>query len=159
MDRILTVQEPYASALVHGIKHFEFRSWKIPPGVKVWIHAGKTAGVHFDKLAQWLRENGDHVAADYIEWTVGTDDTPRPDLSGSTLAQAIYHSKGRRDSLEFPFGHIVGWCIFGQAVPTTGEECKFGKFANPVERFHALDPKDWKMHKGSLGLMPFGGIS
>lgn len=159
MDKILTVQEPFASTLVHGLKRFEFRPWRIQPGVRVWIHAGLKAGVPFEGLAQWLRANGDDVAADYIEWTVGVDDTPRPDLSGSPLARAIYASKGMDGAWEFPFGKIVGWCVFGTAVPTVGEESRFGKFANPVEQFHALAPTEWKMHKGALGLRPFGGIS
>lgn len=159
MDKILTVQEPFASALVHGLKRVEFRPWRIQPGVRVWIHAGLKAGVHFDHLARWLREQGDPIAAEYIDWTVGTDDAPRPDLSGSTLAQSIYASKGMDGAWEFPFGKIVGWCVFGDAMSTVGKESKFWKFTNPVEQFHALAPTEWRMHKGALGLRPFGGIS
>lgn len=158
MDRILTVREPFASALVHGVKKAEYRSWKIPAGTRVWIHSGLQPGVPFVDLAQWLRDNGDATAGEYIDWTASNEDTKRPDLSRSPLAQAIYSAKGLQGSFEFPFGSIVGWCIFGESAPTTGEECKLGKFANPVEQFHALDPKAWKRHKGSLGLMPFGGI-
>jgi len=158
MDRILTVREPFASALVHGIKKAEYRSWKIPSGTKVWIHAGMQPGLPFDEVPGWLREHGELSAADYLEWRDSTDDRPRPELS-SPLSQAIYDCTGFQHGFEFPFGKIVGWCVFGEAALTDGPESRFGKFANPVECFHALDPGQWRMHKGSLGLMPFGGIS
>lgn len=158
MDKILTVREPFASALVHGIKRFEYRSWKIPAGYKVWIHAGMQHGLSFADAILWLRDHGETVAADYLEWTDSKDDRPRPGLS-SPLSQAIYASKGLQGGFEFPFGKVVGWCIFGEAAPTDGPESKLGKFANPVESFHALRPDQWRVHKGSLGLMPFGGIS
>jgi hypothetical protein len=158
MDKILTVREPYASALVHGIKKVEYRSWKIPAGVRVWIHAALQPGLPFPQVPAWLREHGEFPAADYMEWTDAKDDRPRPPLA-STLAQAIYDSKGLPGGFEFPFGRIVGWCVFGESRLSEGAECKLGRFANPVESFHALRPDQWRVHKGSLGLMPFGGIS
>ena len=158
MDKILTVREPFASALVHGIKKAEYRSWKIPAGSKVWIHAGMQPGLPFDEVPAWLREHGETTAADYLEWRDTNDDRPRPELS-SPLSLAIYECTGFQGGFEFPFGKIVGWCVFGEAVPTNGPESKLGKFANPVESFHVLRPDQWRVHKGSLGLMPFGGIS
>lgn len=158
MDKILTVREPYASALVHGIKRFEYRSWRIQPGTKVWIHAGAVPGMPVSEVPAWLRSNGDETTASYIEWMFSDSDGPRPDISKSPLSKAIYVSTGMVPSLLFPFGKVIGWCVFGESVPTTGEECKFGRFANPVESFHALDPSQWRMHKGSLGLMPYGGV-
>jgi len=158
VDRILTVRDPFATALVHGLKKAEFRNWKIPADIKVWIHSAQAPGMHFDALPAWLRSLGDPVAADYLEWTDRSDDSPRPNISSSTIAQAIYDSKGLPGGFEFPFGNILGWCVFGESVPTTGEDVKLGKFANMVERLHALRPNEWRMHKGALGLMPFGGL-
>lgn len=93
MDKILTVREPFASSLVHGIKKAEYRSWKIPAGSKVWIHAALQHGLPFPQVPAWLREHGEFPAADYMEWTDAKDDRPRPPLD-STLTQAIYDSKG-----------------------------------------------------------------
>lgn len=157
MDKILTVREPFASALVHGIKKAEYRSWKIPKGSKVWIHAGLQPGIRFHDVPAWLREHGEACAADYLEWTTGADDAPRPSLD-SPLAQAIYCAKGLPGGFEFPFGKIVGFCVFGESIETSGDERKLGRFANMVESARALAPEAWTVHKGSLGLMPYGGV-
>jgi len=156
MDKILTVREPFASALVHGIKKAEYRSWRIPKGSKVWIHAGLQPAMGFANATTWLREQGETSAADYMEWTLGTDDTPRPELV-SPLSHAIHASLGFPDKLHFPFGKVIGYCVFGESVETSGEDRKLGKFANMVESAHALPPEAWTVHKGSLGLMPYGG--
>jgi len=156
-DKIITVRQPYASALVCGIKPAEYRSWRIEPGTRVWIHAGLSPDLDAAETADYLDSLGDPVAADYLRWMVGADDRPRPDISGSIMAQHMYASSGRRDGLALPVGVVIGWCIFGEARPTEGGECKFGRIANPVVDRHLLDPKDWRMHQGSLGLRSYGG--
>lgn len=157
MDKILTVRQPYASALVHGVKDREYREYRIPKGTKVWVHAGMKAAIHFNDLPAWL-DDKDPVAAEYLRWTVGTDDSPRPDLSQSSLAQAIYDCKGHPEGCELPFGRVIGYVVFGDSYLTEGDESTFGKYANTVDSFHALKPGEWKVHKGSLGLMPYGGV-
>ena len=157
MDKILTVREPYASALVHGIKKAEYRSWRIPKGSKVWIHAGLQCGLGFTDAKDWLREHGEMCAADYMDWMDSAEDVPRPPLD-SPLSRAIYYAKGLQGAYEFPFGKVLGFCVFGESVETSGEERKLGRFANMVESAHALPPEAWTVHKGSLGLMPYGGV-
>ena len=156
MDKILTVRQPYASALVHGVKDSEYRAFRIPKGTKVWVHSGLQAAFHFSELPAWL-DDKDPTAAAYLRWTLEDNDTPRPELS-SALSQAIYDCKGLPGGLELPFGFVIGWVVFGDSYQTEGEEAKLGKYANKVDSFHALNPREWKMHKGSLGLMPYGGI-
>lgn len=157
MDKILTVREPYASALVHGIKKAEYRSWRIPKGSKVWIHAGLQPAMEFAKVPEWLRDQGEPCTADYMDWTMESNDCPRPELI-SSLSRAVYASLGMATASVFPFGMVIGFCIFGESVETSGEERKLGRFANMVESAHALPPEAWTVHKGSLGLMPYGGI-
>jgi hypothetical protein len=40
-DRVLSIQQPYASLIVHGIKRVENRSWDTPYRGLVWIHASR----------------------------------------------------------------------------------------------------------------------
>lgn len=40
--KVLTIKQPYASAVVYGYKEFEFRSWKTNYRGKILIHAGMT---------------------------------------------------------------------------------------------------------------------
>lgn len=156
MDKILTVRQPWASALVHGLKHFEYRSWKIPAGQRIWIHAGLSSGMTIEQASEFLRLAGDGVAAAYLLWMQGKDDSPRPPIERSRLAQSMYEASGRHKTA-FPYGLVVGWCIFGEAIetPKDAPESTFGRFANPVNEYRPLNPEGWRIHKGSLGLMPY----
>ena len=159
MDRILTVREPFASALVTGLKKAEYRPYRIPAGTKVWIHSGLQPGIRMDKeLTTWIREQGDPIAADYIEWMYSEDPGPRPLVEQSALASMIYQSTGTPKGRIFPFGKIIGYCVFGESTKAEGEERRLGAWANHVQESRLLDPKDWRIHKGSLGLMPYGGV-
>ena len=152
MDKILTVRQPYASALVCGAKAAEFRGWKITPGVRVWIHAGKAAGK--SDPGAYFREIGDPIAADYFAWMRSDSDDPRPDIERSELARHMRASSKLLKSA-LPFGRIIGWCEFGEARPTEGAERTFGAIANPVVGRHVLAPEEWRIHVGALGLRPY----
>ena len=155
MDKILTVRQPWASALVHGLKKHEYRPWRIQPGVRVWIHAGRDPGLSPADCVEYLARI-DPIAADYMTWAMGSDDRPCPDFEASPLADDMFECASRfREAL--PMSRVLGWCVFGEAeeTPEGSEERKFGRFANPVESFHALAPDEWRVHKGALGLLPY----
>lgn len=155
MDKILTVRQPYASALVHGVKDREYRAFRIPKGTKVWIHVGMKSAMSLEEIVVWLDSN-DPKAAEYLRWTMSDTDSDRPDMS--PLSQAIYESLGLPTKTILPFGVVIGYVVFGDSYATEGDESTLGKYANMVDSFQALKPGEWKVHKGSLGLMPYGGI-
>ena len=158
MDKILTVRQPYASALVHGVKDREYRAFRIPKGTKVWVHAGMQLGMQPLEIPDWFREIGATKAAEYLDWTSGKTDTRPEGINDDALANAIWESLGLPKPMVLPFGVVIGYVVFGDSYATEGDESTLGKYANKVDSFHAIKPREWKVHKGSLGLMPFGGI-
>jgi hypothetical protein len=50
----LTVQQPYASLLIEGIKHYETRTWKVPSRL-----IGETIAIHAAKSGKLVKVVGD----------------------------------------------------------------------------------------------------
>lgn len=69
--KVLTVHQPWAWALVHGLKPVENRSWRLPPsllGRWVAIHAGQAFDrADFAKAAAW----SGHPVEDVGVWETG----------------------------------------------------------------------------------------
>ncbi len=55
--KALTIKQPAASLIIHGIKKYEFRSWKTKYRGKILIHAGKGINNEYiSKFKEYLPE-------------------------------------------------------------------------------------------------------
>ena len=39
--KAITIRQPYASLLIRGVKEWEYRTWKLPVGTPIAVHAGR----------------------------------------------------------------------------------------------------------------------
>ena len=60
--KVLTIQEPYATFIMHGTKKIETRSWKTKYRGEIYIHAGKSKKflkrIHNNKVLKLLENIG-----------------------------------------------------------------------------------------------------
>lgn len=60
--KVLTIQEPYATFIMHGMKKIETRSWKTKYRGEIYIHAGKSKKflkrIHNNKVLKLLENIG-----------------------------------------------------------------------------------------------------
>lgn len=98
--RALSIQQPWADAILHGTKRVENRTWRRAPNAElgwVWVHA--PAG--HDKAGElWMREQGLHMPP---------VDVPRSALIGLAYIHTI--NNGALDASDpWAFGPWC-WCI------------------------------------------------
>ena len=53
--KVLTIKEPWATLIIEGYKHYEFRSWKTNYRGKILIHAGMS--LEYDMLEKFKDYN------------------------------------------------------------------------------------------------------
>ena len=141
--KIITIREPFATALLTGTYDAERRKYRLSG--PTLIHAALKPGMNPDKCGKWLRERGDVSAADALDWVVADGAEPAEPLSD--LAISILASAAAFE-LAFPLGRVVGYVEDWEPVREGNEWVN--RPINPV-RFpvDALLPT----HRGALGLL------
>ena len=108
--RALSLQQPYASAIIDGPQRIENRPRKmgLKAGDWIWIHA--SLGFYFN-MAEWITGSRYELQALWPEAPVGSRAYPRGVILGAALLGGTYEHLGP------PQGWAVGpWCTQIEAV-------------------------------------------
>ena len=142
--KIITIRQPFASALLTGTYDAEHRKYRLSG--PTLIHAAAKPGMSPDACAKWLRERGDESAAQALEWQAGLSEIEPADPL-SDLAVTILASVAEFGEI-FPFGYVVGYVADWEPVREGNEWANkpIGAVRFPVT---ALLPT----HRGVLGLI------
>lgn len=140
--KILTIRQPFASALLTGAYDAERRKFRLSG--PTLIHAAMEPGMSPPKAAEWL-SGRDPEAARMFAWLDAEDDSPAP---SSALAGIMLDSVAELGEA-FPFGVVVGYVADWEPVREGLE------WANrPVGVVHFPVSTDLPQHRGALGQLP-----
>lgn len=140
--KILTIKQPYASALLLGIYDGERRKFKLS-GPTI-IHAAKDAAMSPTKIGAFFAANGDGVAASALCWGEGKGEFP---AEQSLMSMLIGDSCDALGTL-LPVGRIVGFVEDWDCV-------KEGPIwvNKPIGSTHFIPGLETPEHRGVLGFV------
>lgn len=144
--KIITIRQPFASALLTGTYDAERRKYRLEG--PTLIHAGKKPGMNPDDIIAWLREHGDETAAQAIEfaWSDPQPDAPADPISD--LAVVILASMVEYGEM-WPFDRIIGYVEGWEPVRESPTQ-----WANkPINPHRFPVGKNLPSHRGALGLL------
>lgn len=140
--RILTIRQPYASALLTGAYDAERRKFRLSG--PTLIHAAKEPAMPPKKASEWLSSRDPH-ATHAMEWAQAVRADMPPE---SPLSDVIIDSVAAFDTL-FPFGKIIGYVEDWEPVREGLE------WANkPVNPVHFQVEDILPEYRGALGHLP-----
>jgi hypothetical protein len=139
---ILSIRQPYASALLTGIYDAERRKFRLSG--PTLIHAAALPGMRPPAMIEWL-ESRDPAAACAVAWGLGLRDDDPPE---SPLADAVIDSIAADGSVLI-FGRIIGYVADWDPIREGVE------WANhPIGAVHFPISSALPMHRGALGSLP-----
>lgn len=140
--KIITIRQPYASALLAGIYDAERRKFRIEG--PTLIHAAKDPAMQPKDCARWLLSR-DPMAAHALDWATGKrDDMP----DESPMSTIIMDSVADFEEA-FPFGRIIGY-VDGWDPVREG----LGWANRPINPVHFDISVSMPQYKGALGHLP-----
>lgn len=140
--KILTIRQPYASALLTGVYDAERRKFRMSG--PTLIHAAASPAMQPKECAEWLLSR-DPMAAHAMDWATGK----RPDMpEESPMSTVILDSVADFDEA-LPFGRVIGYVADWEPV-------REGlNWANrPINPIHFPMSIALPKYKGALGHLP-----
>ena len=96
MLRVLTVRQPFASLIVHGIKRFETRAWPTMTRGTLLIHAATSRHWFADDCWRWLALHRPDIPKLLKAETI--DDLPKGQIIGEVNVTAVHPADPARFS-------------------------------------------------------------
>lgn len=143
--KILTIRQPFASALLSGVYDAERRRFRLEG--PTLIHAGTQQGMLPKQVPKWLRDRGASWEADYAAYLLNLSDE-RPVDSGAGPLGKIMLEAARLEENVFP-GRVIGYVEGWEPVRESATEWA-NKPINP--KAFGINPQI-PQHKGVLGLL------
>lgn len=140
--KILTIRQPYASALLTGVYDAERRKFRLQG--PTLIHAAGSPGMSPKDAIKWLASR-DILGSQALDWSLGNipempDESP---MSTIILDSVADYEEG------FPFGRIIGYVEDWEPVREGLE------WANkPINPIHFPIGTSLPKYKGALGHLP-----
>lgn len=140
--KILTIRQPYASALLTGSYDAERRKFRLSG--PTLIHAAKEPAMTPGKASEWL-DSRDPAASHAIEWTL----SEVPDLPPESPLSNVIMDSVAEFGETFPFGRVIGYVEDWEPVREGLE------WANkPINPIHFEVSSDLPQFRGALGHLP-----
>lgn len=155
---VLTVKEPYATALACGLVTTLVHKLKLE-GKTCLIHVATESDLSAKDSAAYFRKIGDSdLTAAYFD-TLGNEDADIEALTAKVERAEDSEDKdlvslliaSNEEGATSPVGRIIGLVTFDES------EAVSSRFKNYTGEFQIFPVEKWKMHKGNTNLLPWTG--